>query len=130
MKFHKLFVIECVGFLLTAQKILGSDLVLLEKSFKPWMTDIPNAVQIDERPRQIELAILRDLNRGTPENTITMLNRRESVVHIPHIPMDPVAMLPRAYEFEEKIKHLSFQFIIMPGNLVERDMSFLCYLMD
>lgn len=89
------------------------------------MTDVAYAKDIYKSTREIKLLIFGYLDWSSTQNTISVLNSRKTIVHVTHIPVNPVAVLPCTQKLEEPIKHLPFESVVMLSDFCKFDVLFL-----
>ena len=113
MQCHILFVVECPGLLFAVEKVQHADLVLSGEHFKARVAYVLHAVQFHQHTCQVPSSCLMNRKWFPTVNSQSVFQCFEPIVGIPHVPMEPDAVLVVLGVDEEVFKHAFFQSIVM-----------------
>jgi hypothetical protein len=83
------------------------------------MTDVSHAIDVYEQTRQIDFLVIIHDDRRATQNAVAVLDCRESIINIAHIPVK-IFQAPMAADMcKESVEHPPFKGVVMLLYLVE-----------
>ena len=94
------------------------------------MSDVPTPINVGQNTGKVKPVVIFNDEGISSKDAIPVFYRGKSEVDITHVPMDIFNSTMTTGMFEELVKHLSFQRIVLPVNFIERNLLSFSHLMD
>ena len=115
---------ECLCLVFAIKKVAVTDTVLPDQALKTRMAYIIDAIEFQQQPRQVPPAHFGNLDRLSTVHLEPMFQRRETIVAVAHVPVQPGIVATPFRILKELPQYLLFKLIVVVLHIFQFSLAF------